>query len=302
MRRVRNVLLAAAGLAVQAYSAPLCFAGAEGPFNCPSGADRAVRRALSDRVREEVLDQRNPIEVHTSTHGATTLQFPAKLQGIEGDGFTAKPDEVPGDFLISRGPNWVSVKALKPDAEQNLNVVIDGRVYPIVLVTESQNDFSVLFTLSGHGLSGARPAPRKAATPARILGLIDKLKGYPTFATLAPAMYTDMDVNEGPALDKSAAENDQVKARIVRVLRDGGLDALAFEVNLTNKTADDYRYDPKAFGVRIGKVVYAALTGDGAGKVPAHAEQTAFFVVAGGEDSSEPADLSAFNDFQLVLR
>lgn len=287
MRIIENVLLA---VTVNCLASA---ALAEGPPE--SGR-------LSDRVREEILDQRNPVEVRTSMHGATTLQFPAKLQGIEGDGFTAKPDEVPGDFLISRGPNWVSVKALRPDAEQNLNIVIEGRVYPILLVTEAQNDFSVIFTLSGHGLSGARPAPRKAATPARILGLIDKLKGYPTFSTLAPAMYTDMDVNERPELEKSAVENDQVKARIVRVLRDGALDALAFEVHLLNKTADDYLYDPKGFGVRVGKVVYAALTGEGAGKIPARSEQTAFFVVAGGEDSSEPEDLSAFNDFSLVLR
>lgn len=255
---------------------------------------------LSDRVREEVLDQRNPVEVNVSTHGATTLQFPAKLQAIEGDGLTLKPDEVPGDFLISRGPNWVSVKALRAEVAQNLNVMIEGRVYPIYLKYDPQNDFSVLFRFVGHGLSGARPVPRKAVTTARALGLLDKLKGYPTFSTLAPAMYTDMDVAE-PAPEKATVETDQVKARIVRVLRDAGMDALAFEVHLLNKTADDYLYDPKAFKVRAGKAVYTAWIGDGAGKVPAHGEQTAFFIIAGGEDSDVPLDLSAYNDFQILL-
>ena len=130
---------------------------------------------------------------------------------------------------------------------------------------------------------------------------MDKLKGYPTFSTLAPAMYTDMDVAEGTELQQRPAENDRVKAQIVRVLRDGGMDALAFEVHLLNKTSDDYLYDPKAFGVRVGKTVYSALTGDGPGKVPGHAEQTAFFIIAGGEDSNVPADLSAYNDFKLLL-
>ena len=256
---------------------------------------------LSDRVREEVLDQRNPVEVHPGMRGATMLQFSDKLQGIEGDGFTTKPDEVPGDFLLSHGPNWVTVRALKPDAAQNLNVVIGGKVYPIYLKTEKENDFAVLFSLSGHGLSGARPAPRKAVTPARVLGLMDKLKGYPTFSTLAPAMYTDMDVNEGADLAKSAVETDQVKAQIVRVLRDGGMDALAFEVYLINKTSDDYLYDPRAFSVRAGRKVFSALTGDGVGKVPPHSQQTAFFVVSGGEDSNVPEDLSAYNEFHLLL-
>ena len=110
-----------------------------------------------------------------------------------------------------------------------------------------------------------------------------------------------MDLNEGSDLEKSAVEDDRVKARITRVLRDGGMDALAFEVHLLNKTADDYLYDPKAFGVRVGKTVYSALVGDGPGKVPAHSEQTAFFIVAGGEDSNVPVDLSAYNDFKLLL-
>jgi len=69
---------------------------------------------LSYRVRQEVLDQRNPVTVNVSTHAVTTLQFPASIQSLESDGFTQKPNEEAGDFYISPGVNWVSIRSLNP--------------------------------------------------------------------------------------------------------------------------------------------------------------------------------------------
>jgi len=100
---------------------------------------------LSYRVREEILDQRNPVTINVSTHAVTTLQFPAKIQSLESDGFTQKPNEEAGDFYISPGLNWVSIRSLNPGAAQNLGVVISGRVYEIMIQTATLNDLSVLF-------------------------------------------------------------------------------------------------------------------------------------------------------------
>ena len=100
---------------------------------------------LSYRVREEILDQRNPVTINVSTHAVTTLQFPTKIQSLESDGFTQKPNEEAGDFYISPGLNWVSIRSLKPGAAQNLGVVISGRVYEIMIQTATLNDLSVLF-------------------------------------------------------------------------------------------------------------------------------------------------------------
>ena len=100
---------------------------------------------LSYRVRQEILDQRNPVTVSVSTHAVTTLQFPAQIQALESDGFTQKPNEEAGDFYISPGLNWVSIRSLKPGAAQNLGVVIGGRVYEIMIQTTALNDLAVLF-------------------------------------------------------------------------------------------------------------------------------------------------------------
>src|ERR1700693_144859 len=90
--------------------------------------------ALAKRVREVLLDQLSPVAVDVSTHGITTLQFPARIDAVDGDGFATKVGQA-GQFLISAGDNWASIKSLEPGAEQNLNVVIHGRVYPILIRT-----------------------------------------------------------------------------------------------------------------------------------------------------------------------
>jgi hypothetical protein len=121
---------------------------------------RLFAQDLSYRVRQEILDQRNPITVNVSTHAATTLQFPARIQSLESDGFTQKPNEEAADFYISPGLNWVSIRSLRPGAAQNLGVVIAGRVYEIMIQTTALNDLAVLFRFEQAPPKPANIAPR----------------------------------------------------------------------------------------------------------------------------------------------
>jgi hypothetical protein len=115
---------------------------------------------LAYRVREELLDQGHPVIVNVSTHSVTTLQFPAPIQSLESDGFTSKPNEEAGEFYISPGVNWVSIRSLRPGAQQNLGVVIAGKVYEVLIQTVEQNDFSVLFQFTER----AKPAEHRNAS------------------------------------------------------------------------------------------------------------------------------------------
>jgi len=124
---------------------------------------------LSYRVRAEVLDQRNPVTVNVSTHAATTLQFPAQIQSLESDGFTQKPNEEAGDFYISPGVNWVSIRSLRPGAVQNLGVVIGGRVYEVMIQTTEINDLAVLFRFAQAPPNPTKTAPRVWSPLARNL-------------------------------------------------------------------------------------------------------------------------------------
>jgi len=115
---------------------------------------------LSYRIRAEVLDQRNPITVNVSTHAVTTLQFPAPIQALESDGFTTKPNEEAGDFYISPGYNWVSIRSLRPGAAQNLGVVIAGKVYEVMIQTTELNDLAVLFQFEQAPARASKIVPR----------------------------------------------------------------------------------------------------------------------------------------------
>jgi hypothetical protein len=260
---------------------------------------------LSARVREEVLSQRNPVTVHVSQKGVTTLEFPAKIKALDANvgGFTQKPGEESGDFYLIPGDNWCSVSALKPGVQQNLNVVLNGKAYALLIQASDENDFTVLFRFPGQatGLAGAkRRAPQKVVTPPRALGLLDKVKGYPLFSKLAPAMFTDMDVAE--PTDHCTEENDRFKSTVVRVLRDNGMNALAFEVSLHNKSATDpLNYSPNRLSAAVGPDVYPALTGYGPETIPPGGDATAYFVVTGSPDGSTANDLSVHNNFRVLL-
>jgi hypothetical protein len=116
----------------------------------------AAAQDLSYRIRSEVLDQWNPVTVNVSTSSCTTVQFPGPIQSLESDGFTSKPNDEAGDFYISAGVNWFSVRALKPAAVQNLGVVINGRVYEIVFQTVAVNDLAVIFHFPARRAQTAR--------------------------------------------------------------------------------------------------------------------------------------------------
>jgi hypothetical protein len=268
---------------------------------------------MTGRVRREALDQVNPVRVSVSTKGITTLQFPVSIQAIDGDGFQAESGQTNNQsaaanaqFSISTGDNWVSVKALREGVEQNLNVILNGRVYPIVLTCADDHDYAVLFSLKngplGPGLGERQPPKRKEISAGRLLGLLDKIKGYPTFSQIQPAMYVGIDVNEPAAQGKGADDTEHLHSEIKRVIRDNGLDALAFEVEITNKTDQVIYYDPESFAVRAGQEVYQQIVSDAAGKIAPKAKQTVFFVIAGSAESTHRNDLSVYNDFALLIR
>ena len=102
---------------------------------------------LTPRVREAVLDQRQPVRIFVSTTSATTVQFPTAIQSLEGDAFTKDPSKETGDFYISPGTNWFSLRSLRKGAQTNLGVVINGKVYELYIETADTNDFSVLLRL-----------------------------------------------------------------------------------------------------------------------------------------------------------
>jgi hypothetical protein len=179
-------------------------------------------------------------------------------------------------------------------------VVLDTKVYSLFCKSADDPVFVVIFEGAG-GKRTTNPdeilAKNKPVSPARLLGFLDKVKAFPTLKVSAPEIFHGMDVAE-PNSDSSVAG---VQVLLRRVIRDDSIDAVGFEIELANKTNQDFLYDPESFGVRAGDEVYQQAVADASGLVPAGKCQSAFFVVTGTAIGGRN-DLAVTNRFEVVMR
>jgi hypothetical protein len=258
---------------------------------------------LASKVVRIPLNQNDPAIVRLGTHGITTLEFPYKIEALDGFGFSASPSPDGQDlFQISfnKGTNFLSLKAMREGVEGNLTVVLDGKVYCLFCKAVPDPSFVVVFEdNSAKTISDPHDIleKNKQASPARLLGFLDKLKAYPSLKTSAPEIFQNMEVAE----PNSESSLDGLKVTLRRVIRDEGLDSIGFEVELANQTNKDFLYDPESLGVRIGDEVYPQAVSDAGGLVQAGKRLPAFFVVAGTATGGRN-DLAVTNKFDVMLR
>jgi hypothetical protein len=258
---------------------------------------------LATKVIRIPLNQSEPAVVKLGTRGITTLEFPEKIEALDGYGFSFNPvPDGPELFQISfnKGTNFLSLKATREGVEGNLTVVLDGKAYSLFCKAVPDPSFVVIFENgSAKGVSDPREvlAANRQASPSRLLGFLDKVKAFPSLRVTAPEMFQNMDVAE----PNSESSLDGLEVTLRRVIRDNGLDSLGFEVELINKADKDFAYDPESFGVRVGAEVYPQAISDAGGLVSAGKTQTAFFVVAGTATGGRN-DLAVTNKFDIVMR
>ena len=92
----------------------------------------AAQENLSSRIVRLPLNQNEPSVIKVGTRGVTTIEFPSKIEALDGFGFSVNPaPDGPDLFQISfnKGTNFLSLKAIKEGVEGNLTVVLDGKVY-----------------------------------------------------------------------------------------------------------------------------------------------------------------------------
>lgn len=213
---------------------------------------------LASKVIRVPLNQNEPAVVKVGTHGITTLEFPYKIEALDGYGFSVSPSADGADLFqisLNKGTNFLSLKAIREGVEGNLTVVLDGKVYCLLCTAVADPSFVMVFeSRSSKTISSPREmvANDRAASPARLLGFLDKVKGYPSLKVSAPDIFRNMEVAE----PNSESSVEGLKITLRRIIRDNSLDSLGFDVELANQSAKDFRYDPESLGVRIGDEVY----------------------------------------------
>src|ERR1700751_3481292 len=157
---------------------------------------------LRAKVVRFPLNQEQPSVIKLGVRGITTIEFPAKIEALDGYGFSLNPAPDGQDlFQISfnKGTNFISLKAVRAGVEGNLSVVLDGKVYCLLCKAVPDPSFVVVFE-DNSAKTVPDPhdilAKNKPASTARLLGFLDKVKAYPSLKTSAPEIFQKMEVAE----------------------------------------------------------------------------------------------------------
>jgi hypothetical protein len=264
------------------------------------------RDSLSKRVVRMPLNQNEPIEVKVGLQGITTLQFPARIEAINGYGFALQPNSDTDAFSLTydKGTNFLSLKALRAGVSANLTVVINEKVYCLFCEQDNDPSFVVIFGAPAEQSTGAEGAQAQSASPQKkevsreqLVGFLGELKDYVRLKAVSEDSVSTLSVAEPNR--KSAI--GPIDAVIKRVVRDDALGLIGFEVELSNRGQSDCYLDPEGFAARLGEARYQQTISDCGGIVPAGTSVPAFFVVSDAANGGQ-SKLAVDQNFEVQIR
>ncbi len=231
-----------------------------------------------EKIAHAILNHNDLAVVKVGTNGVTSLEFPYKIEAIDGYGFSATPGTADAfQLTYTKGANYFSVRALKPGASGNLTVVLDQKVYSILFRESSDPSFVDIFELPAeNGPTQAVTEKEQPATLTQIAGLLDVVKNYGALRTTHPEVLDGLRVVES---GKKVTLGNGIESTIRRVLEDDSIGAAAFEVEIDNRSNDDFTYDPRSLEIKGKQQTYDAATEDGTGTVKAGSSGTLYLAV-----------------------
>ena len=151
------------------------------------------------------LNQNEPTEVKVGLQGITTLQFPAKIEAINGYGFALQPNPDTDAFslMYEKGTNFLSLKALRAGVSANLTVVINEKVYCFFCEQDNDPSFVMIFGAPGEQSTGAEEAQVQSVPPQKrevsreqLAGFLGKLKDYVRLKAVSADSISTLNVAE----------------------------------------------------------------------------------------------------------
>lgn len=236
------------------------------------------------------LDDRANYVVRIGTEAPTTVVFPDKIAALDGMNLSAKADDAPPVLLSHQpGTNYLSVRALRPDASAAVNVILRGKVIALTFTAGPEPDRTVTFT---EGTPAAAARTDLSRSPTRLLSLLDQAGHYPQLVEQYPALASRIEYQVLSGETPNGAVNSQLK----EVFRFESEEALVFHARIENRGTKPVHFDPARLGVRVGSQTFPVTLIDAANELPAHTAAEIWLVLVG-----EAADLSLKNTFSLAL-
>lgn len=217
----------------------------------------AVAEASPRVLKTLPLDERTVYTVTVATDAPTTVVLPEPPTALEGTGLVAEPT-ADGDVLMAHrdGTSFLTFRALKPDAQACLNLLVGERVFALTLVGGEVAD-RVVRLVPGTGAKDLIALARGCLAVGRGGVAVQFERASP--GTVVPH-----------------AGFDAVVAEVIGFDREG---ALVFRVVLENRTEREIRYDAGNLAVRCGAEVLFAERTDASGSIPANGKTEAWLVV-----------------------
>ncbi|MDF9827052.1 hypothetical protein M2447_001141 [Ereboglobus sp. PH5-10] len=258
----------------------------------------AGSKSATPVVKQFPLDERVVYGIPIGTNVPTTLMFPSAPSALESAGITAKP-ETPAPVLLSHVPgrHYLSVRALKPDAQATLNVIWKNHTY-IIRFTASEKPYGSV-TFYEDRLAGRSSTLAKRVTPDALLGLLDRAKTFRLVHEQYPEAVQQIE-HRAPPVAEAVTRYKDFSATVEEVFRFDPEDTLVFKLKLENTGDTEVAYQPQSLAARIGSRVYTASISDASGLIPPHAVTTAYFAITGTPDGGR-ANLSVKNIFNIIV-
>ena len=247
-------------------------------------------------IQRVTLDDRSVVSVPVATNRVTTISFPGPIAAVDAVGVTAD-GKTPGQFQLAhtKGSSFLSVRALAPKAESNLNIRWNKHTYVFELI---ESDTPVLaLNLEDRATETVQPAP--FVTPTRLLAVLDKAKAFPLLKKQQPEAVANAEARTFGDKPQVTDFNDY-EIRIEEVFRFNPEDTLMLHLTLRNKSDKEIRYLPESFALRVGNRLYYQSISDAPGVLPPKAASTVYFAVTGTPDGGRN-ELSLKNEFTVLV-
>jgi hypothetical protein len=290
-------------------------------------------------IRSAALDAVRPYFIPTHPRVTTTVRFPKEIGAPDGSVAVFAEDAAKAgraEYLVTwqPGESYFTVTPLRRAGMANLNVPYRGSTYVLYFYpVDDPLDAAAAVTLeesvgtarsgTGAGLPVPAEMPPKAtlatevrrelgppettavdATPARLLGFLDRLKLIhatapgPPLDALAAVMNVQIalsreEAGAGYAADTAAASelirgvNDYgwYQLILLRAVRDRRLNCIGFICLVRNTSDRVLAFDVNSFGARAGAEYFVQRVSDAAAIVQPHDQVPAYFVVQPGRNS-----------------
>ena len=255
-----------------------------------SAADLPEKVKALNQFREFRLAQGQIYEILVkSGDGVTTVTFPSAISKIAGINVAVDGSR---DFIISAKPGsyYFNLAARKKGASGTLTVIHNRQTYILYLRQDDKRAYaSVNFAAASGSPSFSRG---KSVSPARLLSMIDLVKGYDLIRQRYPNELRDTVRAENHRIFKF----EKFRIELLEVVRFNREDTLVFKLLLHNETAEEIAYDKFSFSVQAGNSTYYMSAADASGVMPPKSASWAFFTITGTSDGGRN-NLAPDNDF-----